>query len=53
MGAGPEIGCIKIADLGMARLFNSPLKVRTRHEDVASGIGSYQRMNAVLVMEDR
>eukprot|EP00053_Salpingoeca_punica_P015094 m.138045 g.138045 ORF g.138045 m.138045 type:complete len:475 (+) comp16622_c1_seq1:498-1922(+) len=26
MGAGPELGCVKIADLGMARIFQSPLK---------------------------
>ena len=26
MGDGPERGCVKIADLGMARLFHSPLK---------------------------
>eukprot|EP00128_Syssomonas_multiformis_P004611 Colp12_sorted_trinity150504_noHs@24704 len=26
MGLGPEKGCVKIGDLGMARLFNSPLK---------------------------
>ncbi|XP_033104864.1 cyclin-dependent kinase 8-like [Anneissia japonica] len=26
MGEGPERGCVKIADMGFARLFNSPLK---------------------------
>lgn len=26
MGEGPERGCIKIADMGMARTFNSPMK---------------------------
>jgi len=26
MGKGPEKGCVKIADMGFARLFNSPLK---------------------------
>lgn len=26
MGDGPERGCIKIADMGMARTFNEPLK---------------------------
>lgn len=26
MGAGPERGCIKIGDMGMARTFNSPMK---------------------------
>lgn len=26
MGDGPERGCIKIADMGMARIFNSPMK---------------------------
>jgi cyclin-dependent kinase 8/11 len=26
MGDGPERGCVKIADMGFARLFNAPLK---------------------------
>lgn len=26
MGEGPEQGCIKIADMGMARTFHSPMK---------------------------
>lgn len=26
MGEGPERGCIKITDLGMARLFNAPIR---------------------------
>lgn len=26
MGDGPERGCIKIADMGMARTFNAPMK---------------------------
>lgn len=26
MGEGPERGCIKIADMGMARIFHSPMK---------------------------